>query len=132
MDPGLQKSLARVSSQRLARTTSAFIRANPGLYGANHGLRFNDQSVRSKLSASWLSFSESQHVSVVADGITSGSPATDNLVIAAYDPEKRRSTWLPPVDHNWLEPKTDEGFEPRGRGGNGEEDGERRKAATGG
>ncbi|CAK0877019.1 unnamed protein product, partial [Prorocentrum cordatum] len=89
MDPGLQKSLARVSSQRLASTTSAFIRANPGLYGANHGLRFNDQSVRSKLSASWLSFSESQHVSVVADGITSGSPATDNLVIAAYDPEKR-------------------------------------------
>ena len=68
MDTGLQKALGElVVSKRLACTTNAFIKANPGLYSEKHGLRFNEKLVSSTMSANWLTFSKCTHLSLSFD-----------------------------------------------------------------
>ena len=99
MDVGLQSALgsAIVSTGR-AGTTGQFLRSHPTLYHANSCTYLNDKAVTVQVAAGWLSFHGTEHLSLIADGVRSGKPATEDLVAAAYRCEKDVSTWLPLVD----------------------------------
>ena len=99
MDPGLQRFLGNaVAADRIANTTGAFLRSHPSMYNARHGLRWNEKAVCTEISAAWLTFHPSRHISVCADGIRSGGPATDDLVMLVEDVDTGYSNWLPPMD----------------------------------
>ena len=99
MDPGLQRFLGNaVAAGRIASTTGAFLRSHPSMYNARHGLRWNEKAVCTEISAVWLTFHPSRHISVCADGIRIGGPATDDLVMLVEDVDTGYSNWLPPMD----------------------------------
>ena len=100
MDVGLQAAIASdvVQSGR-ASTIGAFLRSHPDLYkNPHHAIRFSERSACAQISTGWLSFANSSHISVNADGVRCGSPAADVMVAAVMDPENLFSTWLPSMD----------------------------------
>ena len=98
MDAALQHALgSAVAINHAAGNTSAFLKAHPNLYSSKHGLRFNQNMVYASISANWLSFARSKHISVVADGVRCGNPASEVLVAMAYDPQRKIGAWLPPM-----------------------------------
>jgi hypothetical protein len=98
MDEGLQQALGdQVATRRAAPTNSAFLRV-ADVYSSDHGQRFVERYIRSTVAASWAQFENVEHLSFCSDGVRSGTPATENLIVPVWNITGNCSTWLPPME----------------------------------
>ena len=89
-----------VIARGLAVSSGAFARAHPKLLERSDRayISFDLKFMKSYLSAGWLNFNDTTVCSIAYDGFRAGMPVVENLGVAVYDVERRRSAFAPLMD----------------------------------
>ena len=99
MDGGLRQCLASdVLERQLSKPTGQFLKSHPDMYTPSHQSFIATGYMRGYSASQWLSFKDFSDLNIGFDGVRAGNPGTDITATFAYDPKKKRSTWLPTME----------------------------------
>ena len=102
MDKRLETALeSEMAKQKQAKSTAVFLKSRDS-YASRCSSVLEKRYVERMVGASWLALQNVEHCSFGSDGVRSGMPQKERLLIPLYNINTKVGTWCPPIDSCWL------------------------------